>query len=462
MINQNTIVALSTPPGSGAIGLIRISGSDAIKIASKCFVPSNNVLISKQESHKSSLGWIKDGDRIIDKVVATVFISPNSYTGENVVEFSCHGSSYILQEVIQLIIKKGAIAAQPGEFTLRSFLNGKMDLIQAEAVADLISTKSKAAHELAINQIRGGYSKDIGELRDKLIHFASLIALELDFSEEDVEFANRKEFMKLLDDLQFKLKELSESFAYGRVIKDGVPVAILGKPNSGKSSLLNALVKEEKAIVSDIEGTTRDSIEDYLVLDGIQFRFIDTAGLRDTKDKIESIGVKRALDNAKKAEILLYLYDVTDKDHKGIIDQIDSIISLKKTILLIQNKMDLSSGKENIAKTISKKFPNLPPALLLITHENKTINALKKQLVKIVEKIGNNSETIVTNARHHTSLESALKDITLVKKGINDNLSNDLLSVDLNSAIQSLGEITGEINTDDILGNIFKNFCIGK
>ncbi|MBN09174.1 MAG: tRNA uridine-5-carboxymethylaminomethyl(34) synthesis GTPase MnmE [Flavobacteriaceae bacterium] len=462
MINQNTIVALSTPPGSGAIGLIRISGSDAIKIASKCFVPSNNVLISKQESHKSSLGWIKDGDRIIDKVVATVFISPNSYTGENVVEFSCHGSSYILQEVIQLIIKKGAIAAQPGEFTLRSFLNGKMDLIQAEAVADLISTKSKAAHELAINQIRGGYSKDIGELRDKLIHFASLIALELDFSEEDVEFANRKEFMKLLDDLQFKLKELSESFAYGRVIKDGVPVAILGKPNSGKSSLLNALVKEEKAIVSDIEGTTRDSIEDYLVLDGIQFRFIDTAGLRDTKDKIESIGVKRALDNAKKAEILLYLYDVTDKDHKGIIDQIDSIISLKKTILLIQNKMDLSSGKENIAKTISKKFPNLPPALLLITHENKTINALKKQLVKIVEKIGNNSETIVTNTRHHTSLESALKDITLVKKGINDNLSNDLLSVDLNSAIQSLGEITGEINTDDILGNIFKNFCIGK
>ena len=462
MINQNTIVALSTPPGSGAIGLIRISGSDAIKIASKCFVPSNNVLISKQESHKSSLGWIKDEDRIIDKVVATVFISPNSYTGENVVEFSCHGSSYILQEVIQLIIKKGAIAAQPGEFTLRSFLNGKMDLIQAEAVADLISTKSKAAHELAINQIRGGYSKDIGELRDKLIHFASLIALELDFSEEDVEFANRKEFMKLLDDLQFKLKELSESFAYGRVIKDGVPVAILGKPNSGKSSLLNALVKEEKAIVSDIEGTTRDSIEDYLVLDGIQFRFIDTAGLRDTKDKIESIGVKRALDNAKKAEILLYLYDVTDKDHKGIIDQIDSIISLKKTILLIQNKMDLSSGKENITKTISKKFPNLPPALLLITHENKTINALKKQLVKIVEKIGNNSETIVTNARHHTSLESALKDITLVKKGINDNLSNDLLSVDLNSAIQSLGEITGEINTDDILGNIFKNFCIGK
>ena len=307
MISENTIVALASPSGTGAIGVIRVSGVESIQIASKCFKSHRGINIVNQASHKTFLGWIIDDERIIDKVLLTIFKGPNSYTGEDVIEISCHGSVYILQEILHLIVKKGAIPAKAGEFTLRAFLNRKMDLTQAEAVADLISSESKAAHELAINQIRGGYSKNISDLRGQLIHFASLITLELDFSEEDVEFANRKDFLKLLDSLETQLKVLSESFAYGSVIKNGVPVAILGKPNSGKSSLLNALLNEEKAIVSDIEGTTRDSIEDTLIIDGLQFRFIDTAGLRETTDKIESIGVKRAMENAKKAKILLFL-----------------------------------------------------------------------------------------------------------------------------------------------------------
>ena len=284
---------------------------------------------------------------------------PNSYTGETIIEISCHGSLYILQEVLHLIVKNGAVPAKAGEFTLRAFLNRKLDLTQAEAVADLISSESKAAHELAINQMRGGYSKNISDLRDQLIHFSSMIALELDFSEEDVEFANRKDFLTLLETVEQQLKELSESFAYGSVIKNGVPVAILGKPNSGKSSLLNALLNEEKAIVSDIEGTTRDSIEDTLIIDGIQFRFIDTAGLRETKDKIESIGVKRALENAKKAKILLFLYDITDTDSKEILNQLKSIVSLKNKTILIQNKMDIATGDEKTETLIKDEFSDL-------------------------------------------------------------------------------------------------------
>ena len=462
MISENTIVALASPSGTGAIGVIRLSGSESISIVSKCFKSHRGIDLIKQSSHKTFLGWIKDEDRILDKVLLTIFKAPNSYTGENTVEISCHGSIYILQEVLHLLVKKGAIPAKPGEFTLRAFLNRKMDLTQAEAVADLISSESKAAHELAVNQMRGGYSKNISDLRNQLIHFSSMIALELDFSEEDVEFANRKDFLKLLDTIEQQLKELSESFAYGSVIKNGVPVAILGKPNSGKSSLLNALLNEEKAIVSEIEGTTRDSIEDTLVIEGIQFRFIDTAGLRETKDKIESIGVKRAIENAKKAKILLFLYDISDTDSRGILNQLESIVLLNKKTILIQNKMDISSGKENIMALIKDKFSHLAPPLSLVTHKKESINQLKTELIKTVNEIGNESQTIVTNVRHHSSLQNALKEIILVKKGMKNNISGDLLSVDLNSAIHSLGEITGDINTDDILENIFKNFCIGK
>ena len=462
MISENTIVALASPSGTGAIGVIRVSGVESIQIASKCFKSHRDINIVNQASHKTFLGWIIDDERIIDKVLLTIFKGPNSYTGEDVIEISCHGSVYILQEILHLIVKKGAIPAKAGEFTLRAFLNRKMDLTQAEAVADLISSESKAAHELAINQIRGGYSKNISDLRSQLIHFASMITLELDFSEEDVEFANRKDFLKLLDSLETQLKVLSESFAYGSVIKNGVPVAILGKPNSGKSSLLNALLNEEKAIVSDIEGTTRDSIEDTLIIDGLQFRFIDTAGLRETTDKIESIGVKRAMENAKKAKILLFLYDITDTDSKGILNQLKSIISLNNKTILIQNKMDIDTGNDTTEALIKNKFSDLAPPLSIITHNKKSINKLKDKLVKTVNEMGNDSQTIITNVRHHSSIQSALRDIILVKKGMKNNISGDLLSVDLNSAIQSLGEITGEINTDDILGNVFQNFCIGK
>jgi len=462
MLSENTIVALASPSGTGAIGVIRISGTESISIASKCFESHRGINLIDQSSHKTFLGWVKDGDRIIDKVLLTIFKGPNSYTGETIIEISCHGSLYILQEVLHLIVKNGAVPAKAGEFTLRAFLNRKLDLTQAEAVADLISSESKAAHELAINQMRGGYSKNISDLRDQLIHFSSMIALELDFSEEDVEFANRKDFLTLLETVEQQLKELSESFAYGSVIKNGVPVAILGKPNSGKSSLLNALLNEEKAIVSDIEGTTRDSIEDTLIIDGIQFRFIDTAGLRETKDKIESIGVKRALENAKKAKILLFLYDITDTDSKEILNQLKSIVSLKNKTILIQNKMDIATGDEKIETLIKDEFSDLAPPLSIITHNKKSINKLKDKLVETVNEMGNDSQTIITNVRHHSSIQSALRDIILVKKGMKNNISGDLLSVDLNSAIQSLGEITGEINTDDILGNVFQNFCIGK
>ena len=459
---DKTIVALATPSGTGAVGLIRISGKQAIKIASKCFKSHRDIDIIKQASHKTFLGWIKDGKRIIDKVLLTIFKGPNSYTGENIIEISCHGSNYILQEILDLLVKNGAEPAKAGEFTLRAFLNKKMDLTQAEAVADLISSESKASHELAINQMRGGYSKNISDLRGQLIHFASMIALELDFSEEDVEFANRDEFLKLLGVIESQLKELSDSFAYGSVIKNGVPVAIIGKPNAGKSSLLNALLNEDKAIVSEIEGTTRDSIEDTLVIKGIQFRFIDTAGLRETKDKIESIGVKRAIENTKKAKILVYIYDVTDKDINGILDQLKSIISLDKQIILIQNKMDISTGKERSSDLIKKEFKKLPTPLSISTNEKVSINKLESLLVETVNEIGGDSQTIVTNVRHHNSLNKALKDIQSVKKAMKDSVPGDLISVDLNSAIYSLGEITGEIDSDEILGNVFQNFCIGK
>tara|TARA_B100001057_G_scaffold498389_1_gene605212 strand:- start:6 stop:1394 length:1389 start_codon:yes stop_codon:yes gene_type:complete len=459
---DNTIVALATPSGTGAIGLIRISGKEALKIASKSFKSHRDIDINKQTSHKTFLGWFKDGERIIDKVLLTVFRGPNSYTGENIVEISCHGSSYILQEILALLIKNGAEPAKPGEFTLRAFLNKKMDLTQAESVADLIASESKASHELAINQMRGGYSKNISDLRGQLIHFASMIALELDFSEEDVEFANRDEFSKLLEEIESQLKDLSDSFAYGSVIKNGVPVAIIGKPNAGKSSLLNALLNEDKAIVSEIEGTTRDSIEDTLIIKGIQFRFIDTAGLRDTKDKIESIGVKRALENAKKAKILLYIYDVTDKNIKGVLEQLKSIVKLNKKIILIQNKMDIATGGEIISDLIKKEFNKLSTPLPASTNEKISIQELKSLLVETINEIGGDSQTIVTNVRHHNSLNKALKDIQSVKKSMNKNVTGDLISVDLNSAIYSLGEITGEIDSDEVLGNVFQNFCIGK
>ena len=368
---------------------------------------------------------------------------------------------YTQQEILHLIVENGrGSSANPGEFTLRAFINGKMDLNQAEAVADLIASENEGSHKLAMEQMKNGFSNDLKKLRDELLHFSSMIELELDFSQEDVEFADRKELENLLLRIQTVLKNLLDSFALGNVIKKGVPIAIVGPPNVGKSTLLNCLLNEDKAIISSIAGTTRDSIEDEITLDGINFRFIDTAGLRETGDIVEVFN--KAIENAKKAKILLFLYDVTDADHEGISNQLKSILSFKKKTILIQNKMDISSDDKKIKTLIKDKFPQLAPPLLVITHKKESIDKLKHELIETVNKMGNDSQTIVTNVRHHSSLQSALKDIILVKKGMKNNISGDLLSVDLNSAIQSLGEITGEINTDDILGNVFQNFCIGK
>ncbi|MBT7242645.1 MAG: tRNA uridine-5-carboxymethylaminomethyl(34) synthesis GTPase MnmE, partial [Flavobacteriaceae bacterium] len=354
MIHQNTIVALATPSGAGAIAVIRLSGKDAITIAAEIFNSISGKELSKQKSHTVHLGNIVDGSRIIDEVLATVFKNPNSYTGENVVEFSCHGSSYIQQEIIQLLLRKGCRMATAGEFTLQAFLNGKMDLSQAEAVADLIASDSKASHQLAIQQMRGGFSTEIEELRIQLLNFASLIELELDFSEEDVEFANREEFQKLIKKITVLLKKLIDSFATGNVLKNGIPVAIVGRPNSGKSTLLNSLLNEERAIVSNIAGTTRDTIEDEITIGGIRFRFIDTAGLRDTTDEIEKIGVERALEKLEKSSIYIYLFDSTEMSVVEVKKELDSFTTNSKQ-LIVANKIDKAS-KEEVAAINNSDF----------------------------------------------------------------------------------------------------------
>ena len=376
MIQQNTIVALATPPGAGAIAIIRLSGKEAITIATEVFNSISGKELLKQKSHTVHLGNIVDGSRIIDEVLATVFKNPNSYTGENVVEFSCHGSSYIQQEIIQLLLRKGCRMATAGEFTLQAFLNGKMDLSQAEAVADLIASDSKASHQLAIQQMRGGFSTEIEELRIQLLNFASLIELELDFSEEDVEFANREEFQKLIKKITILLKKLIDSFATGNVLKNGIPVAIVGRPNSGKSTLLNSLLNEERAIVSNIAGTTRDTIEDEITIGGIRFRFIDTAGLRETTDEIEKIGVERALEKLEKSAIYIYLFDSTEMSVLEVKKELDSFTTTSKQ-LIVANKIDKASKEELFAINNS----NLP--FLTISAKSKdSLDVLSNSLLR--------------------------------------------------------------------------------
>ena len=457
MIHQDTIVALATPSGAGAIAIIRLSGKDAITIASQVFNSIRDKDLSKQKSHTVHLGNIVDGSRIIDEVLATVFKNPNSYTGENVVEFSCHGSSYIQQEIIQLLLRKGCRMATAGEFTLQAFLNGKMDLSQAEAVADLIASDSKASHQLAIQQMRGGFSTEIEELRIQLLNFASLIELELDFSEEDVEFANREEFQKLIKKITVLLKKLIDSFATGNVLKNGIPVAIVGRPNSGKSTLLNSLLNEERAIVSDIAGTTRDTIEDEITIGGIRFRFIDTAGLRDTTDEIEKIGVERALEKLEKSSIYIYLFDSAEMDVAEVKKELDSFTTNSKQ-LIVANKIDKASAEQLAAITNS----DLP--FLSISAKNKdSLDLLTNSLLDIagIEALDSN-QLMVTNSRHYDVLIKSLEEISKVQEGIDNNLTGDLLAIDLRQALYFLGEITGQVSNDDLLGNIFANFCIGK
>ena len=457
MIHQNTIVALATPSGAGAIAIIRLSGKDAITIAAEVFNSIRGKELSKQKSHTVHLGNIVDGNRIIDEVLATVFKNPNSYTGENVVEFSCHGSSYIQQEIIQLLLRKGCRMATAGEFTLQAFLNGKMDLSQAEAVADLIASDSKASHQLAIQQMRGGFSTEIKELRIQLLNFASLIELELDFSEEDVEFANREEFQKLIKKITVLLKKLIDSFATGNVLKNGIPVAIVGRPNSGKSTLLNSLLNEERAIVSNIAGTTRDTIEDEITIGGIRFRFIDTAGLRDTTDEIEKIGVERALEKLEKSSIYIYLFDSTEMDVAEVKKELDSFTTNSKQ-LIVANKIDKASTEQLSAINNS----DLP--FLTISAKNKdSLDVLTNSLLDIagIEALDSN-QLMVTNSRHYDVLIKSLEEISKVQEGIDNHLTGDLLAIDLRQALYFLGEITGQVSNDDLLGNIFANFCIGK
>jgi tRNA modification GTPase len=457
MIQQNTIVALATPPGAGAIAIIRLSGKEAITIATEVFNSISGKELLKQKSHTVHLGNIVDGSRIIDEVLATVFKNPNSYTGENVVEFSCHGSSYIQQEIIQLLLRKGCRMATAGEFTLQAFLNGKMDLSQAEAVADLIASDSKASHQLAIQQMRGGFSTEIEELRNQLLNFASLIELELDFSEEDVEFANREEFQKLIKKITILLKKLIDSFATGNVLKNGIPVAIVGRPNSGKSTLLNSLLNEERAIVSNIAGTTRDTIEDEITIGGIRFRFIDTAGLRETTDEIEKIGVERALEKLEKSAIYIYLFDSTEMSVLEVKKELDSFTTTSKQ-LIVANKIDKASKEELFAINNS----NLP--FLTISAKSKdSLDVLSSSLLNIagIEALDSN-QLMLTNSRHYDVLIKSLEEISKVQEGIDNHLTGDLLAIDLRQALYFLGEITGKVSNDDLLGNIFANFCIGK
>ena len=462
-MHNDTIVALATPSGSGAIAVIRVSGKDAISLVDKHFksVVDDKTLIN-QKTHTIHLGHIIDDERTIDEVLVSIFKDPNSYTGENVVEVSCHGSSYIQQEIIQLFLRSGCRMASPGEFTLRAFLNGKLDLSQAEAVADLISSDNEASHKIAMQQMRGGFSSEIAKLREELLNFASLIELELDFAEEDVEFANRKEFEQLIDRISFVLKRLIDSFAVGNVIKNGIPVAIVGEPNVGKSTLLNALLNEERAIVSEIAGTTRDTIEDEITIGGIGFRFIDTAGIRDTEDIVESIGIKKTFEKIDQSQVVIFLFDAQNNidDLESVRIEIEKIRNKhpQKPLLIIANKIDTLDDAQ-----LAKINTTIADVLLLSAKTGFGVEQLTNALLNLINTGSlRNDETIVTNSRHYDALLKAFEEIQKVKHGLETGLSGDLLAIDIRQALFHFGEITGEITTDDLLGNIFANFCIGK
>ena len=457
MINQETIIALATPNGLGAISVIRVSGKDAILITDKLFRSKKNKVLSDQKSHTVHLGHLLKNNREIDEVLITLFKGPHSYTGEDTIEISCHGSTYIQKEIINLYLDNGIRSANPGEFTLRAFINGKMDLNQAEAVADLIASENEGSHKLAMQQMKSGFSNDLKKLRAELLHFSSMIELELDFSQEDVEFAEREEFKKLTKKIQSELKTLIDSFQSGNVLKNGISVAIAGKPNAGKSSLLNTLLNEDKAIVSDIPGTTRDSIEDSLVIEGVNFRFTDTAGLRETVDVIESKGIEKTKEKIKKAKILLYLFDCNDTNFREIESSINSFKRNDLSIILVRNKIDLKNQNQTLLDDL-----NDFELLEISATDSDSVSKLKNRLVNEVDILNPYNDIIISNSRHYEALIKALKAIEEVNIGLKENISGDLLSVDIRRSIEYLAEITGEITNDDVLGNIFANFCIGK
>ncbi|WP_417590049.1 tRNA uridine-5-carboxymethylaminomethyl(34) synthesis GTPase MnmE [Owenweeksia hongkongensis] len=468
---DDTICALSTPQGMGAIAMIRISGSDTFPILEKtfkAFSPRHNP--SEAKPYSLVFGKMVDGETIVDEVMVGIFKGPHSYTGEDVAEISCHGSVYIQEQIIRLLLKNGCRIADPGEYTMRAFTAGKMDLSQAEAVADLIESESKAAHQVAMQQMRGGFSEEIKGLRTELINFASLIELELDFGEEDVEFADRTQLSELLLRIKSVISRLLESFDTGNVIKNGVPVAIVGAPNAGKSTLLNALLNEEKAIVTDVAGTTRDAIEDEISLGGVRFRFIDTAGIRETEDLVESIGIKKTFEKIEQSRIVMYLFNAQpfdsaqgDNFEKQELIRTE-IAQLKektkgKTLLVLANKMDLIEDT-----TLLEKLGDVENLIPISALQKRGLKELETRLTSEID-LGalNSNQTIVTNARHFSALQQSLEDILRVEQGMENNISGDFLAMDIREALKHLGSIIGEVETDrDILGNIFGKFCIGK
>ena len=458
---DDTIIALSTPPGSGAIAVLRLSGSKAFEFINKVFRSASDKDFSSFKSHTLHFGNIYEGDELLDEVVISLFKNPNSFTGEDVVEISCHGSAYIQQRLFQLFIKQGARVANPGEYTMRAFMKGRMDLSQAEAVADLVASSSEASHRIALQQMRGGFSGEIKELREQLIHFASMIELELDFSEEDVQFANRAELKTLITNLITHITHLSNSFALGNVIKNGIPVAIAGEPNAGKSTLLNVLLNEERAIVSDIPGTTRDTIEDEITLDGIRFRFIDTAGIRETTDKIESLGIGRTYEKINASSVVILLFDATLSDAAKLDAAIKAV--KEKTgentkVVVVANKSDLGNEAE-----LRAKFSSVEDLIFISAKQKHNIEGLKSKLLQLANAdLLNSGQTIVTNARHFEALNNANVALKNVYTGLEKNIPGDLLAVEIRRALYHLSEILGQVTTEDLLGSIFSRFCIGK
>ncbi len=461
-MNQDTICAIATAQG-GALGIIRISGSDAINAVGKIFIPAKkDPTLGVQKPSTISFGHIYDGNELIDEVLVSLFRAPHSYTGEDTVEITCHGSSYILQQIMQLLIKAGCRTAQPGEFTQRAFMNGKMDLSQAEAVADLITSSSAATHRLAMSQMRGGFSQELARLRSQLLDFTSMIELELDFSEEDVEFADRDDLSQLANNIEKVISGLVGSFSVGNVIKNGVPVAIIGETNAGKSTLLNVLLNEEKAIVSDIHGTTRDVIEDTISIHGITFRFIDTAGIRDTTDTIETLGIERTFKKIEQAEIVLWVIDSLDakKQISTLSEKILPLVAKKKLFLVI-NKIDLLSSEEK--GNLEVILPDEAQCLFISAKKRLFTNELESMLVDAAHLPAiTQSDVIITNVRHYEALVKALEAIQRVQQGLRMNISGDFLSQDIRESIFYLSNIVGEVTTDQMLGNIFGRFCIGK
>lgn len=451
---DDTIVALATPNGTGAIGVIRLSGPDAVKITQKVFKGKD---LTKQASHTIHFGHIVDGDVILDEVLVSLFIAPKSYTRENVVEISCHASAYIIESVIKLLIRTGARPAQPGEFTLRAFLNGQLDLSQAEAVADLIASNSKASQQAAMSQLRGGFSNQLKGLREQLVNFASLIELELDFSEEDVEFANRDQLKQLVINILTILSKLIQSFELGNAIKQGINTVIAGRPNAGKSTLLNALLNEERAIVSEIAGTTRDTIEEILNINGVNFRLTDTAGIREATDAIEAIGVQKAYEKISQSAILIYVFDTVQTSLEELNTDLENLQRPDFPMLVVANKIDLLSEEQ------SENIPHSENMFKVSAKQKQHIDELKHKIyhTAIKGQLGGD-ETLVTNVRHLQALQKTEDALSKVLEGIDNPITSDFLATDIKQALHYLGEITGTVTTDDLLENIFSKFCIGK